>query len=164
MAGTHLPEAVGCFLGGRCRLVVGTRHGSLRCLGRQSKRWGFPGQTPASCTEGTGEGSHGGCRGPPFLLPTALWDKHPGGGDRHGDSACPSSGPTDSSSAHHPLGAIQTPPEPEVLGGNLGEQHNGRSPARAWLSTGSFWARGRGRVRGCAAQEILILIFHPNPS
>lgn len=23
---------------------------------------------------------------------------------------------------------------------------------------------GRGRVRGCTAQEILVLIFHPNPS
>lgn len=164
MAGTHLPEAVGCFLGGRGRLVVGTRHGSRRCLGRQSRRWGFPGQTPASCTEGTGEGSHGGCRGPPFLLLTAVWHKHRGTGDRHGDSAHSSSGTTDSSGAHHLLAAIQRPLEAEVLGGNHREQHSGCSPARAWLSTGSHWARGHGRVRGCAAQEILVLIFHPNLS
>lgn len=80
MVRTHLPEAVGCFLGGRGRIIIRTRHGSRRCLGRQSRRWGFPGQTPASCTEGTGEGSHGGCRGPPFL--PALWDQHPGTGEQ----------------------------------------------------------------------------------
>lgn len=53
VAGAHLPEAVGRFLGGRCRLVVGTRHGSRGGLGRRCGRSVALGQAAASCTGGS---------------------------------------------------------------------------------------------------------------
>lgn len=53
VAGAHLPEAVGRFLGGRRRLVVGTRHGSRGGLGRRCGRSVALGQAAASCTGGS---------------------------------------------------------------------------------------------------------------
>lgn len=141
MARTHLPEAVGCFLRGRCRLVVGTRHGSRRCLGGQCGRWVALGQTPTSCTEGRRGGSHGGTsKGPPSLLPTALQDKPlvAGDGDRDrdgdvdGDGVHSSSGPQipPVPTMCHPLGVIQAPPEVTVLGERItGSSTVGSSPA-----------------------------------
>lgn len=77
VAGAHLPEAVGRFLGGRRRLVVGTRHGSRGGLGRRCGRSVALGQAAASCTGGSRGvgGAHSSLTGPSrdpqhYLIPS----------------------------------------------------------------------------------------------
>lgn len=120
-ARTHLPEAVGRFLRGRCRLVVGARHG----CGCQCGRWAAVGQTPASCTVGRHGGEQGN-PGPP-ARGTSIRLRGQGRGRRLIQPR-----PTDPSRGH-PLGAIQPP---ELL---CWERAAGAalrvSPARTRLST-----------------------------
>lgn len=147
-ARTHLPEAVGRFLRGRCRLVVGARHG----CGRQSGRWAAVGQTPASCTAGRREArGWAGQPGPP-AHGTSIRLSGQGWGQ------CPTQlQPTDPSSAHtcHPLGATQTP-RAAVLGENCGSSAAGLSsqgPAQHRLSlrvpVGPVAVAGLGRGMRC---------------
>lgn len=104
VAGAHLPEAVGRFLGGRRRLVVGTRHGSRGGLGRRCGRSVALGQAAASCTGGS-RGVGGGSQQPhraeqrpptlphpiplhphpiPIPMPCGTRGEHPAAGDEEG--------------------------------------------------------------------------------
>lgn len=150
-ARTHLPEAVGRFLRGRCRLVVGARHG----CGRQCGRWAAVGQTPASCTAGRPEAR--GWAGQPW--PSCPWDKHPAEGTGMGTMP-------NSTATHRPFQCPHVSPTqchpnpPELL---CWERTAGVarrvSAARARLSTAcpcvSPWGQWpwQGCGGGCAAQR-----------